>query len=798
MVSTVQHGSQGVVTMVSRRRYLQTIAAVGSVTATGSVSELAAGATGELSELVGRDGAQLVVGGEPFYFNGANAPWLTHTYPSEDTVDQVMAFASDLGLDVLRTGIHSVDVEGTVHSPRPGELGEEAFHHVDYVLQEADRHGIRMVFSLVDNWDYYGGMDAYVGRSTTASTHDDFYTDDQCREWYRTYVRKVLTRENTLTGRDYRDDPAILMWELANEAEAKDAGVDALQAWKEEMAAHFKQIDSAHLLSTGSGGNYNTDSDVWEYGGAHGVDYIQNHSIPEIDVCSFHLYPEWLHENTNEYGQQWIRDHVEDALGEIGKPVFLGEFGWAKGRSPDRPTVYGDWFDLVDQLDGTGAAAWQLVKEDRPEASKHDIRPSDTATTSILTDFASIQRSKDSASSGGSDTTDTSGTTGSSLAGERLIVEGAGADIWDRTDAFHFVHEKVSGDATLVARVDDQENTDPWAKAGLMIRDSLGADAAHGTVVVTPENGIAFQHRESTGGWMNHAGTSGDVPRRLKLERRGDAVTGYAEVDGSWVEVGNATISMSAPHLGLAVTSHETGVLSTVRFDVASGESESRASSWTNDDVGAVQVAGNARRVDSGTFTLLTDVATGIEESSATLHGELADLGGASSADVAFDYREPGVGSWTTSPARTLSETGLFSDTVSGLASGTTYEFRAAGTASDGRADTGSVVTFTTASAPSIDRYEVTEAGSANAAANILVEWDVSDPDGDLSAVVARVLDDGAVIGEERTEVSGDVAYGVDYFEIANAGGQSYEVEAVVTDTAGRTATMTSSLTVTN
>ena len=762
--------------------------ALGGVGAAVPMAEEASAAS--FSSFVQRDGTELVVDGEPFYFNGANAPWLTHTYSSRETVDKVMAFASDLGLDVLRAGIHSVDVGGMVHSPQPGELGEEAFQHVDYILQQAEQHGIRMVFSLVDNWDYYGGMDAYVSHSSTASSHDDFYTDDQCRQWYREYVRKVLTRQNTLTGREYRNDPTVLLWELANEAEAKDAGVDALQAWKEEMAAHYKSLDANHLVSTGSGGNYNTDSSIWEYSGGHGVDYVQNHQIPEIDVCSFHLYPEWLNENTNEYARQWIRDHVVDAHETIGKPVFLGEFGWAMGRTPSRSSVYADWFDLLDQHDAAGAAAWQLIREHRPETSKHDVRRSHTATTSVLADFAATQRAKGSSSGGGSDSPDSS-----SLAGEQFVVEGAGADIWDQSDEFHFAHEQVSGDATLVARVAAQENTDPWAKAGIMLRDSLADDAAHAMIVVTPENGIAFQHRHSTGGWTSHSGVGGGAPQLLKLERKGDVVTGYAGATDGWVEVGSTTVSATDPYLGLAVTSHAAGTLSTARFEEISGQSDTRRSSRASDDVGTVDVAGSARTVDGG-LTVVTNPATGVDSSSAMLDAELLDLGGADAASVHFEWGVAGEGFPNATASRTVDAPGAFGEALDGLSSETTYAFRAVAETAAERVVSDSL-TFTTDpasggdAAPTVDRLALSDNGNP-AWTRYGVEWAVSDADGDLASVTVELVDgSGATLDAASTDVSGGGAAGSD--EVRTKGSAS-AVRLTVTDAAGNSTTETAGL----
>jgi len=56
----------------------------------------------------------------------------------------------------------------------------------------------------------------------------------------------------------------------------------------------------------------------------------------------------------------------------------------------------------------------------------------------------------------------------------------SGADITARATRFNFYGATITGDGELVARVNSLDNTDRWAKAGLMLRDSLDADSPHG------------------------------------------------------------------------------------------------------------------------------------------------------------------------------------------------------------------------------------------------------------------------------------------------------------------------------
>jgi hypothetical protein len=153
--------------------------------------------------------------------------------------------------------------------------------------------------------------------------------------------------------------------------------------------------------------------------------------------------------------------------------------------------------------------------------------------------------------------------------GTSYELRGSGDDIWNSADAFRFGYQALVGDGRITARVVSLSNTDGWAKAGVMVRESTAPGAKHAYVGITPTNGREFLRREQTDGATTPQGTSGGAPSWVRLVRQGDLFTSYLSSDGvNWTPFGSATIVMGANvRVGLAVTSHNNGVLCTGVFD---------------------------------------------------------------------------------------------------------------------------------------------------------------------------------------------------------------------------------------
>ncbi len=156
-------------------------------------------------------------------------------------------------------------------------------------------------------------------------------------------------------------------------------------------------------------------------------------------------------------------------------------------------------------------------------------------------------------------------------AGDKFVVQTAGADIWGTSDKFHFVNRAATGDTQITARVLGLDATNAGAKAGVMIRESASSGVRSATVNWTPGRTVEFIRRTAiSGSSVANANAGIDTPPWVRLARRGNVFTAYFSDDGAtWTRVGSpVTIAMtSATLLGLAVCSHDDALLAEAVFD---------------------------------------------------------------------------------------------------------------------------------------------------------------------------------------------------------------------------------------
>jgi len=149
-----------------------------------------------------------------------------------------------------------------------------------------------------------------------------------------------------------------------------------------------------------------------------------------------------------------------------------------------------------------------------------------------------------------------------------FTMTASGADIWVvnsvEADEFHFAYKMLSGAGSIIAKVNSVDNTNVWAKAGVMIRESLNPDSAHAFACITPGSGVASQGRPSTGGTSINTNQTGvAAPYWLKLERSisGLFTVSHSANGSSWQPVTGATVQTipmgTNVYIGLALTSHD-------------------------------------------------------------------------------------------------------------------------------------------------------------------------------------------------------------------------------------------------
>lgn len=176
-------------------------------------------------------------------------------------------------------------------------------------------------------------------------------------------------------------------------------------------------------------------------------------------------------------------------------------------------------------------------------------------------------------------------------------------------DTFSFVHQSMSGDGTVVARVVAQDASHPWAKAGIMIKDGLTSGSPYAAMMLTPGHGVRWEANFTT----DEAGDTDGAARWLRLTRSGGTVTGYESTDGTtWRAVGTVGLDRlpATVQVGMFVSSplairyvqgggaQSIGVTRTVGVAVFDhvGTAPAAAAGWTYTAVAPVPREGQPQR----------------------------------------------------------------------------------------------------------------------------------------------------------------------------------------------------------
>jgi mannan endo-1,4-beta-mannosidase len=272
----------------------------------------------------------------------------------------------DIGVPSSNNSFYLQNWNGS--APAYNDSATTGLANVDYAVYRAGQLGIKLIIPFVNNWPDYGGMDQYVNW-LGKTYHDQFYTDPTIRQFYKNWISHVLNHVNSLNGLAYKDDPTIMVWELANEPRCQGQGLPTsgtcttttIQSWIQDVAAYVKSVDSNHLVSVGDEGFFCIPSSpAGDYleNCSTGVDTLAFAQTPNIDLFGFHLYPEGWGQ-TVAWADTFVDQHFSDSMKPVNKPAYLGEFGFMAGNS--RNAVYKDWTDRVFNDGGSGGLFWDLL-----------------------------------------------------------------------------------------------------------------------------------------------------------------------------------------------------------------------------------------------------------------------------------------------------------------------------------------------------------------------------------------------------------------------------------------------------
>lgn len=291
-----------------------------------------------------KKGNKLMDGDKEFRFISYNVPTLNYnedefgftninaySLPDEFELRDIFETVSQMGGKVVRLYTIPARIESEPNGTPtyvlgPNQFSEEAFKTMDMVLALANEYQVRIIFSLLNNWQWMGGRPQYA--NFRGKTKEEFWTDPQLIDDFKATIAYTLNRTNTITGVPYKQDMAIMCWETGNELTSP---ID----WTIEICRYIKSQDQNHLVMDG-------------------YYAINNQSVNEsavleesIDIVSSHHY---------EVNPTEFIENVNRNLAVVAgrKPYIVGEFGFVGTPAVEQ------YINKVINSDVVGMLIWGL------------------------------------------------------------------------------------------------------------------------------------------------------------------------------------------------------------------------------------------------------------------------------------------------------------------------------------------------------------------------------------------------------------------------------------------------------
>ena len=355
---------------------------------------VAVGCTAQTQFVQVKDG-RFVRNGKPYTYIGTNF-WYGPILASEGQGGNYTRLCLELdtlkalGIENLRVlvggdgpdGVFS-RVEPTLQK-EPGVYNDTLLVGLDRFLVELGKRKMQAVLYLNNSWEWSGGYGQYLEWATGEKAliplidgywpfmqqMSKFQTSAPSQELFFNHIRAIVGRTNSITGKPYKEDPAIFSWQIGNEPRcfSDDPAVrDGFIGWLTESARIIKELDPNHMVSTGNEGFFGCEQDM--------ALLERVCAIPGVDYMTIHIWPynwNWAHAETLREDLDQAMANTLEYIGlhqplsqQYGLPVVAEEFGFPRdGFSPsmDAPTSARDaYYALVfSQVGGMiqGANFW--------------------------------------------------------------------------------------------------------------------------------------------------------------------------------------------------------------------------------------------------------------------------------------------------------------------------------------------------------------------------------------------------------------------------------------------------------
>ncbi|QYO62342.1 glycoside hydrolase 5 family protein [Leptolyngbya sp. 7M] len=310
------------------------------------------------SQFVTRRGDHLFIGEKPYYFIGTNY-WYGSLLGREkdpkrgiERLRKELDFLKKNGVTNLRlmsgsegSGLlNGVPRVGPPFQIEQGIFDDDVLKGLDILLDEMAKRDMRAVIFLSNNWEWSGGFQQYLIWNKVISEEwltkkpdwdtlrdlvAQFYSCRECKCAYAQQAARVVGRRNSVNGLNYRDDPTIMSWQIANEPRPmRPEANGAYKEWIAETARQLKDIAPKQLVSIGHEGWIGTqDITLFE----------EIHADPNVDYVTIHIWPKnwgWFENgkmaeqfgNTGTTTEKYIFENGEVAK-RLMKPMVIEEFG---------------------------------------------------------------------------------------------------------------------------------------------------------------------------------------------------------------------------------------------------------------------------------------------------------------------------------------------------------------------------------------------------------------------------------------------------------------------------------------